>query len=440
VLRALKLAKAFWQSDMNWTDGSVFQTIMSCVIAANTIVMSLELDHPCPIWPYVENVFLAIYVFELSCRIKHEGRSFLYPTNPNAAWNYLDSTVVSGGVVDVWLLPLIQLIEGLLGGAEQGKSQSMGKILSVVRIMRLVRILRLARLLRAIPPLYVLLQGIGQSMQSMKWVLILTGIVIYASAIFFTTVVGQGYLFAGSIPPEADELFGSTVSSMASLFKLMNGDTSVVHPIAHTAIGEFLFVGFMVIANWSILAILTSVVSDKMISASNTHYEEEAETLRNQLWAEKSRRLRSVFTKIDEDSSGAISEQEWKDMLKDQPLRDELCDATDLTVQELNEHFDYLAQDKEIVRVTQTVKGGRTSVMEGSGKVLMYDVLIDSLRSEGETATKKSMLYAISQIRHLQEELYLISTVILRDSSSKADAEILQRIASCYGESHSAHF
>merc|ERR1719424_1669662 len=94
------------------------------------------------------------------------------------------------------------------------------------------------------------------ALKAMQWVIVLTMLMLYACAIVFTHLVGK---------------------SLFSLFKLMNGDTNIVRSIDDTLGGKMLFVCFMILANWAILAILTSVVSENMISASTKITEDEKE-------------------------------------------------------------------------------------------------------------------------------------------------------------------
>merc|ERR1712232_673156 len=96
---------------------------------------------------------------------------------------------------------------------------------------------------------------------AMKWVMTLTFLLLYGGAIVFTSLIGHGYIYSSKseIPPEANLYFGTVAQSSFSLFKLMNGDTSVVEPITKDMKGRLLFVAFMVISNWAVLAILTSV-------------------------------------------------------------------------------------------------------------------------------------------------------------------------------------
>merc|ERR550514_1520582 len=64
--------------------------------------------------------------------------------------------------------------------------------MKLLRMFRLVRILRLVRLVKSIPKLYNLLSGITEAVQAMKYVVVLTVIVIYAFGLLCTSLVRQG--------------------------------------------------------------------------------------------------------------------------------------------------------------------------------------------------------------------------------------------------------
>ena len=51
----------------------------------------------------------------------------------------------------------------------------------------------------------------------------------------------------------------------------MNGDQSVLEPLFdHAPLTKVIFVVFMIMTNWSILSILTAVVSENMITVTPT--------------------------------------------------------------------------------------------------------------------------------------------------------------------------
>merc|ERR1740139_223506 len=137
--------------------------------------------------------------------------------------------------------------------------------------MRLLRILRLVKLMKAIKPLYRLMSGVVDSLKAMQWVMLLCLMVLYACSIFWTTIVQEGFMFGDNPPESATSAFGSVVRSLFTLFRMMNGDSDEAEAVFAVPLGQLMFVVFMIATNWAVLAILTSVVSDHMISTSQAY-------------------------------------------------------------------------------------------------------------------------------------------------------------------------
>merc|ERR1719410_1053099 len=185
--------------------------------------------------------------------------------------------------MDLWLMPAVHGIQQFLSSNARPKDNTLVTgIFKMLTLMRLVRVLRLVRLLKMVKPLYRLLLGVLESVRAMQWVIVLTFLTLYACAVVFTNLVGKGLVTEGEISEGALEYFGSVPRSLFSLFKLMNGDLSVVTPIANYVEGQLLFAAFMVVTNWAVLAILTSVVSDNMISTSQKANEEDEQKIRDE--------------------------------------------------------------------------------------------------------------------------------------------------------------
>jgi len=403
ILRALKLLRAFFEGDMSWTQSAPFEVFMSAVIALNAVVMSLELDFVWSGWPFVENAFMIIYIFELSVRLKKQGCGFFTDTG-NLVWNYLDFVMVGGGVLDLWLMPVVVAIQSSLnpGPSDKPGLGQFKNVMALFRIVRILKILRLVRLLKAIKPLYRLMLGVVESLKAMQWVIVLTILMLYGGAIFWTSLVGKGLIYGGEPPPlDAVKSFGSVPRSLFSLFRLMNGDTDIVKSLTTTVVGQLLFAGFMVLANWAILAILTSVVSDNMISSSARASEEDSQVQKAALHVQRMKRLRTLFHEIDTDSSGTINEEEWNGLFKDAGLAHELADATTLPEKDLHDLFECMA-----VEANKAIKGkGGARAKQVSSKLIQYEAFIEHLRDETSPADKRSVLQLKAQLRHLEKNL-----------------------------------
>jgi len=288
----------------------------------------------------------------------------------------------------------------------------------LVRMFRLLRVLRLVRLLRAIKPLYNLLLGVMESLKAMQWVMLLTLLTLYAGAITWTSLVGRDMLPPPMIEGEngtnktidtvllnmTHKYFGSVPDSLFSLFKLMNGDTSVVGSVTHTVCGQLLFAGFMILSNWAVLAILTSVVSDNMISSSARTAKQDAKERTEKERQARLTRLESIFQEVDKSNNKVIDEEEWRGLMEDKVLREDLCDVTGLNQKSLQEVFDCASTARDPDETTPSA--------HPSSRVLTFQSYMDALEEETATADKQSVRSVImhlhgleSMIRHIHAEM-----------------------------------
>merc|ERR1712124_148722 len=108
------------------------------------------------------------------------------------------------------------------------------------------------------------------------------------------------------------EPFSTVPDSMFMLFKIMSGeqtdrDAVVIDQLMGAAPGvRFVFVWFTVISSWTLLSILTAVVSDNMIST--THKQEKMLKLMNadQDFQEHLDELQALFRHMDLDGNGTL--------------------------------------------------------------------------------------------------------------------------------------
>merc|ERR1712137_588089 len=295
----------FLQTDLSWTESVHFQSFITGVIALNALTLGMELDLHWGGWLWVEEAMQTIYFFELSVRGKrHSWQFFIHPDD--WAWNNLDFVIVMGGVMEQWMMPLYKMIIALATGTHVESAHGGGSLLPLLRMLRLLRILRLLRLLKSFKPLYKLSLGALEAMQAMQWVLVLTFVLLYAAAILFTSLVGHGLMVGVKINRESRHLFGSVLESMFMLFKVMNGDQTSMEPLLHSVQFKLLFILFMVVSNWMVLAILTAVVSENMISATDEHARVEKEEEDTKKALASSQELMRLFHTIDTHNDGMI--------------------------------------------------------------------------------------------------------------------------------------
>jgi voltage-gated sodium channel len=328
ILRVLKIVRVFLETDLSWTERPRFQSFVGGVITFNALLMGFETDIDWWGWFYMEQFLLCIYVFELSVRLKRFGLHFLSCHNPDIIWNVLDFIIVATSVLDSWMVPLIGIFSRAISGAEkeQGKKSgmSLGQVMMLLRMLRLMRILRLVKLVKSIRPLYILVTGVVQAFQGVAWVMILTIMVLYAMAILVTRLIGHKLLFGpdASPPDTITAPFATVTESMFTLFRVMNGAASMEEQEAIDEIMvslpsiRFAFVFFMVTSSWTLLSILTAVVSDNMISATTGQRNELSLEHEVEIRMQHEAELTDIFGRIDVSGTGMLVESELKSFLQ----------------------------------------------------------------------------------------------------------------------------
>jgi len=398
LFRVLKIVRVFLDVDLSWAERPMFQSFIATVIAVNSLLMGMEIDIPWEGWSFVEQVLLCIYVFELCVRLKMFGWSFFHCANDDIVWNVLDFVIVASSVVDSWVTPLINDVRKLAWGGESeeayssGGGMSFGKVMMLMRMVRLMRILRLVKLVKSVRPLFILVTGVLAALQGVGWVLVLTFVTLYAMGILSTSLIGKKMMFTpgSEIPDEVLRPFRSVPESMFTLFRVMCGaesdkETEAIDFLMGTLpSAKLFFVFFMITSSWTLLSILTAVVSENMISTTGQELEEirlaSAEDDRNAHVA----RLKEVFLPIDESGDGKVQQNEINTFLQDKnnsAMAAKRCRVP----------------ARDIFEVLSAIS------LAADGGPIDLDEFLDSLADIGNVATEKSFLKLSARMMHFEK-------------------------------------
>eukprot|EP00746_Dinoflagellata_sp_MGD_P145120 gnl/MRDRNA2_/MRDRNA2_77771_c0_seq1.p1 gnl/MRDRNA2_/MRDRNA2_77771_c0~~gnl/MRDRNA2_/MRDRNA2_77771_c0_seq1.p1 ORF type:complete len:620 (+),score=129.78 gnl/MRDRNA2_/MRDRNA2_77771_c0_seq1:111-1970(+) len=334
--------------DFPWVESRWFQSTVGGIIFINAIVIGLETDFDTPLWWYIEQLLLAFFCFELSVRILRHKLAFF--KDDDWLWNLLDFFIVMSGVIDQWCIPVLQAT-GLEKKGEGG--EKMGVIVMLMRMLRLLRIVRLFRLVRIVRPLYELAQGVLEAVQGMFWVLVLMVMVLYAIAILCTRLIGHGVILPDpeALAKDAElvdirELFRTVPDSMFALFGSMSSWSLIqLNPLFEDMpLLKPIFVLFYVYSAWALLAVMTGVVSENMISIREqmTREEEDKENTRKRMITDL---LRDLFRKADADDSGHVSKDEFDAMLRSPEFVKKVTKQSHIRVQDLLDLFEWIDRD-----------------------------------------------------------------------------------------------
>lgn len=364
LARGLKILRVFVEADLRFTGSETFQSFMGGVIVCNAVIMGLETDIAWEGWFYVEQVMLGIYVLELVARLKRAKWDFF--CNEDIIWNWFDFCLVFTSAIDSWLVPAVLLLtqdgqddEDAGKKAHAGKTnRGIGQWMMLLRMLRLLRVLRLVRLVKAVRPLFNLVMGILSTMQGIGWVLLLTIVTLYAMGITATRLIGHGAIFTQSDGLDHWEVikpFASVPDSMFILFKIMNGAQSgddaraIDELMVQVPAVKFAFVFFMITSSWTLLSILTAVVSDNMISTTAQQEQQLNMEQAEEKHAKQILALEDLFGHLDGEGDGTVNERELTEYLSDRTVRSACARACHLSAPDLIQVLRFLAMDGERV-------------------------------------------------------------------------------------------
>jgi len=274
---------------------------------------------------YTQTVLQVLESMEMSTGpISVEGLAIGFKmTRLGDFWIKFDSLLVLMMIAETWILPFL------------GDSSPLGN-LAVLRLLRLLRITRMARLMRSVPELMTIVKGMFAATRSVIVTLALLVLVTYVFAIVFTgqfheyQVCGMKYggmfrsahaeFCEGIIENGTEEegesvyiyaFFGTMEKTMMTLFvhgTLLDDLSEVVHTLLAVSTPMLLvFIGFILISSFTMLNMLIGILVEVV--------QAEAECEKNKAKMGTVQELMDgVFKGMDQDGSGKISLEEFKDM------------------------------------------------------------------------------------------------------------------------------
>merc|ERR1711918_13283 len=108
----------------------------------------------------------------------------------------------------------------------------------------------------------------------------------------------------------------------------MNGSVGPLQPLFKIMpASRFFFVLYMVLCSWSILSILTAVVTDNMSQVSESNQEEKEKEEAEQEWKESMDKIKDILNKVDMDNNEKICQDEFEKLLQDGKTSEQLRTA-----------------------------------------------------------------------------------------------------------------
>jgi len=291
-----------------------FENMTLVVIAFNAIWIGVDTDQNSasilldaqPLFQIIEHFFCIYFSFEWTVRFlafKHKKNGFRDP------WFAFDSILVAFIVFETWIMSAIVLLSG------SGSSIGSPSILRMARLLRLSRMARMVRLFRAMPELLILIKGLGASVRSMLFTLVLLFSIVYVFAVAFKQLCDG---------TDCEHAFASVSEAIHTLWlngTLMDDIGSLIQPLEKQGVLMlWLFYIYLLLTALTMMNMLIGVICEVVSAVSAT--EKEALMLsyvRDQ--------IKTLMTKGDFDEDRAISQEEFMELLQNKAAANILQDV-----------------------------------------------------------------------------------------------------------------
>lgn len=311
-----------------------FQNLVASVITLNTVLMAIQTDSNPDAWYWdpIDHLLLAFFASELVLRLWTFKGSFFTDADERC-WNIFDFIIVVVGVTD-WIIKALTT----------GNKSKASKFVMLLRAIRILRILRVLRLVKAFQQLRLLILGLVSSLKSVFWISILFVLVILVSAIFCTMMIGHD-ADTFSDPEKVRQAFGTVGKSMVTLFQFVTlDDWSFVARIVaeQEPLMMIFFMVYILITSFTILSLLTGVVSDRILAVTREDQStEDAEREESaHVFVQECKRL---FHQADVDHHKMITKAEFEEVLQDKHAQAKLLHLNiEIDESEIRELFDLI--------------------------------------------------------------------------------------------------
>jgi len=331
-----------------------FNVFIVVVIFVNTVLIGFEVDNARGEdlqdrmgFFVVEIFFTMVFFFEMLCRLNQ--LSWEYFVDP---WNVFDYGLVVISVSDF----VITVTKARSGGM---------RLISSLRIFRLLRVVRSIKGLKIVAGLWLIVQGILDSIRTVFWVTLVAIVSIYCFAVALCTLAGHEQSIKERWPL-ADIYVGSVGKSMMTVMQVITLDSwteDIARPLLEVSPGTLAVLLLAIVwLTFGTLNILVAVMVERISSIS------QDSKLASQKVLEKTENtlLRSIameFDSFDKEGRGQLDFSAFRKMIRTKSLSIKLG-LLGIQVDEAEGLFDLMDVDRsgtvtpgEFIAGLQKLKG-----------------------------------------------------------------------------------
>lgn len=282
-----------------------FNLAVGAAIILNAIIIGVEVDHgrgdkleDRMIYFIFDALFSVAFFIEMLIRQSQLGWDyFLDP------WNVFD-----------YVLVVLSCVDLAVSVSDEG---SMAAV-RIIRLLRLLRIVRNIRGIRMFRELWMIIQGLLDSLRTMGWVALLLFIIVYCVAVVITTVVGHSE-HAKERWVSSQIYVGTVYRSMWTILQVITLDnwaTDIVRPMSEVSPWMTWVMLFVITdCTFGVLNVIVAVMVERTLTIAK----ENRDIIGGVLEKTEKELLKSMaedFFALDEDGSGELDFEEFQKLIR----------------------------------------------------------------------------------------------------------------------------
>lgn len=312
----------------------LFDIFFATVVTTNAVFVGLDVEMGIqdptsrPIgMDIAQYTFTALFTLELGLRFAVGGLCGMM-FSEDCMWTVLDIVVVASSIWEI-VLRIIFTIQAQDSGDTSISGLSSLKAFRIIRLTRILKTAQLVRIFRFVMALRKIVQSVLHTLKHLLWAMLLLLLIVYVFAVLFVQAVND-YVMDNQYLPEREMAaskiyFDSLIETMLTLFMSIAGGVSWEEPISTlkeiSGWWTFLYLFYIAFTYFAVLNVVTAVFCQSAIeSAQNDH----ANVVQNMLDNKEShlQKLRELFSKLGDESSGAITYGVFEEKIQSPAVRD----------------------------------------------------------------------------------------------------------------------
>jgi len=282
-----------------------FNLTVGAAIILNAVVIGIEVDHgrgdkldDRQIFFLMDAFFSVGFFIEMLVRQNQLGWDyFLDP------WNVFD-----------YILVVLSCVDLAVSVSNEG---SMAAV-RIIRLLRLLRIVRNIRGIRMFRELWMIVQGLIDSLRTMGWVALLLFMIVYCVAVVLTTTVGHS-VYVREHWTDSQQYVGTVYRSMWTIVQVVTFDgwaTDIARPMSKVSPATTWVLLFVItICTFGVLNVIIAVMVERTLTIAR----ENRDIIGGVLEKTEKELLTSMaqdFFALDEDGSGELDFEEFQKLIR----------------------------------------------------------------------------------------------------------------------------